>query len=66
MTYSDEDTDVKALVTSWLNKHEEKEREMLTGWIEDYFYKALEWVLRQVTYLETCFYKALKIVFINT
>ena len=47
--YSDEDTDVKALVTSWLSKQEERARDMLTGWIEDAFYKALEWVLRNVS-----------------
>jgi dynein heavy chain 2 len=48
---SDEDTDVKALVSSWLSKQEERARDMLSGWIEDSFYKALEWVLRMVSYL---------------
>ncbi len=46
--FSDEDTDVKALVSSWLNKHESSAKDLLTGWIEDYFYKALEWVLKVV------------------
>ena len=46
--FSDEDTDVKALVTSWLSKQEEKSRELLTGLIDEFFYKALEWVLKQV------------------
>ena len=47
--FSDEDTDVKALVNSWLMKKDERERDILSGWIEDYFYKALEWVLKQVS-----------------
>jgi dynein heavy chain 2 len=41
---------VKALVNSWLMKKEERERDLLSGWIEDYFYRALEWVLKQVLY----------------
>ncbi|XP_074649972.1 cytoplasmic dynein 2 heavy chain 1-like [Tubulanus polymorphus] len=44
---SDEDTDVKALLSSWLSQQPESEQQMLSGWIEDYFYKALEWVLKQ-------------------
>ena len=39
---------MKALVASWLSRRDENERVMLSGWIEDYFYKALEMVLRQV------------------
>ena len=39
---------MKALVASWLSKQEESERVMLSGWVEDYFYRALELVLRQV------------------
>jgi dynein heavy chain 2 len=45
---SDEDTDVKALVSSWLNKKDPKDKALLSPWIEDYFYKALEWILKQV------------------
>ncbi len=45
---SDEDTDVKALVTAWLAKQDPDARENLQGWLDDYFYKALEWVLKQV------------------
>ena len=45
---SDEDTDVKALVSSWIKRQEGRDIQMLTGWIEDYFYRALEWVLKQV------------------
>ena len=47
--FSDEDTDVKALVTSWLKRQDEKSRELLSGWIEDHFYSALELVLRGVS-----------------
>lgn len=43
---SDEDTEVKALVKSWLQDLPEEQR-VLEGWIEDYFYKALDWVLKQ-------------------
>ncbi|CAH1776602.1 unnamed protein product [Owenia fusiformis] len=44
---SDEDTDVKALVTSWLTGQTEADQQQLGGWIEDHFYRALEWVLKQ-------------------
>ncbi|XP_064610087.1 cytoplasmic dynein 2 heavy chain 1-like isoform X3 [Liolophura sinensis] len=43
---SDEDTDVKALVASWLS-HQSWDTDLLSGWIEDHFYTALEWVLKQ-------------------
>ncbi len=46
--YSDEDTDVKALVNSWLSKQDPAARDSLAEWIGDHFYKALEWVLKQV------------------
>lgn len=45
---SDEDTDVKAIVQTWLNKLPEADRDRLTGWIEDHFYKGMEFVLKQV------------------
>jgi len=48
VTRSDEDTDVRALVSRWLHHLEEDERTSLGGWIDDYFYKALEWVLNKV------------------
>ena len=44
---SDEDTDVKALVKSWLQNQPEEKRRILETWLEDYFYKALDWVLKQ-------------------
>ena len=48
---SDEDTDVKALIHSWLSKFPESEQQVLSGYIEDYFYRALDWVLKQVNSL---------------
>ena len=47
---SDEDTDVKALVSSWLKKQDESNRDILSGFIEEFFYKALEWVLKVVRF----------------
>ncbi|XP_052794024.1 cytoplasmic dynein 2 heavy chain 1-like isoform X3 [Mya arenaria] len=44
---SDEDTDVKALIHSWISTLPESEQQVLGGYIEDYFYKALDWVLKQ-------------------
>ncbi|XP_053400577.1 cytoplasmic dynein 2 heavy chain 1-like [Mercenaria mercenaria] len=44
---SDEDTDVKALIHSWISEVPESEQQVLAGYIEDYFYKALDWVLKQ-------------------
>jgi len=49
MIFSDEDTDVKALVSSWLSSQPDSEQQILSGWIEDYFYKAVEWVLKKVS-----------------
>jgi hypothetical protein len=40
---------VKALVSSWLSSQPDSEQQILSGWIEDYFYKAVEWVLRKVS-----------------
>ena len=44
---SEEDTDIKALVRSWLQNQSEEERRVLERWLEDYFYKALDWVYKQ-------------------
>lgn len=48
LLFSDEDTDVKALIHSWISEIAESEQQVLAGYIEDYFYKALDWVLKQV------------------
>jgi len=45
---SDEDTSVEALVVRWLHNQDEDDRDVLGGWIKDYFYDALKWVLEQV------------------
>ncbi|XP_071846316.1 cytoplasmic dynein 2 heavy chain 1-like isoform X2 [Apostichopus japonicus] len=44
---SDEDTEIKSLVQAWLSKQPEETRSHLHSWIEDYFYQALEWVMKQ-------------------
>ena len=43
---SDEDTNIKALVTAWLKSLPPSPLSLLEGWIEDYFYQALDWVVR--------------------
>lgn len=45
---SDEDTDVGALVKSWLKRENEENRMNLENWLNDYFHRALDWVLKQV------------------
>jgi len=49
LIYSDEDTDLKALVSSWLKSQPEHDQDLVSGWIEDYFYKGVDWVLKQVS-----------------
>ncbi|XP_056138994.1 cytoplasmic dynein 2 heavy chain 1 [Lampris incognitus] len=44
---SDEDTDVGALVTSWLRGQPEECCGNLENWLGDYFHRALDWVLKQ-------------------
>ncbi|XP_063970614.1 cytoplasmic dynein 2 heavy chain 1 [Lytechinus pictus] len=44
---SDEDTEIKDLVQSWLSHQPEESRNRLEAWIGDHFYRALEWVMRQ-------------------
>lgn len=38
---------MKALVKSWLLSQPEEDRRMLETFLEDHFYKALDWVLKQ-------------------
>lgn len=47
LNHSDEDTEIKDLVQSWLSHQPEESRNRLGAWIQDHFYKALEWVMRQ-------------------
>ncbi|XP_059389920.1 dynein cytoplasmic 2 heavy chain 1 isoform X1 [Carassius carassius] len=44
---SDEDTDVGSLVKSWLKREDEDNRMNLENWLNDYFHRALDWVLKQ-------------------
>nr|XP_026693267.1 cytoplasmic dynein 2 heavy chain 1-like isoform X1 [Ciona intestinalis] len=51
---SEEDTDVTALVRSWMKKQPEDLQMKLEGWIEDYFYRALKWVQRSTGLVVEC------------
>ena len=42
---SDEDTDIKALISAWL-KSLPGDHAHLKGWLEDHFYRALDWVIK--------------------
>ncbi|OWK62944.1 Cytoplasmic dynein 2 heavy chain 1 [Lonchura striata] len=44
---SDEDTDLNALIKSWLRSQPEECRYNLENWIGDYFEKALDWVVKK-------------------
>jgi len=50
--FSDEDTSVEALVMRWLQSQDEEDRDLLGGWIKDYFYDALKWILEQVVSID--------------
>ena len=46
LSHSDEETDIKALVNSWLKGLSQTVASShLEGWMEDYFYKSLDWVI---------------------
>uniref|UniRef100_A0A7M5UV62 Cytoplasmic dynein 2 heavy chain 1 n=1 Tax=Clytia hemisphaerica TaxID=252671 RepID=A0A7M5UV62_9CNID len=47
---SNEDTDVQAIVNSWITR-EAKDNQMLAGWINDYFMKALQYTLKQEAFV---------------
>ncbi|XP_068037518.1 cytoplasmic dynein 2 heavy chain 1 isoform X5 [Anomalospiza imberbis] len=44
---SDEDTDLNALIKSWIRSQPEECRYNLENWIGDYFEKALNWVVKK-------------------
>lgn len=44
---SDEDTDIKGIVTSWLNAQTPEVQEILPKYMEEYFYKAVDWCQKQ-------------------
>lgn len=46
---SDEETDLNSLIKSWLRNQPAEYRSNLENWIGDYFSKALQWVLKQVS-----------------
>jgi dynein heavy chain 2 len=45
--FSDEDTDVKAVVQSWLSKEPEETRSSTEQYINDYFFEAYNWIINQ-------------------
>jgi hypothetical protein len=47
---SDEDTDSKAIVESWLQKEPEETRSYTEKLINQYFISALEWIIAKVIY----------------
>ena len=42
---SEEDVDVRSLVTSWVKKQRAEAQARLAGWLDELFYQALTWVL---------------------
>jgi len=36
----------------WLQSQDEEDRDLLGGWIKDYFYDALKWILEQVVSID--------------
>ncbi|RDD40688.1 Cytoplasmic dynein 2 heavy chain 1 [Trichoplax sp. H2] len=44
---SDEDTDIKAIIASWLRGLPDEDQKRLQTWIEDYFFRAFDWVWKQ-------------------
>jgi dynein heavy chain 2 len=45
--FSDEDTDVKAVVQSWLSKESDDTRSSTEQYINDYFFEAYNWIIKQ-------------------
>ena len=44
---SDEDTDLKAIITAWLEtKTNEEQRQQLSTWIDEYLYRSVEWAIK--------------------
>ncbi|CAM9184751.1 unnamed protein product, partial [Discosporangium mesarthrocarpum] len=50
---SDEDVDVKRLVNRWMGTQPQELRAALDGWVEDMFYRALDFVLDREMVVET-------------
>lgn len=49
--FSDQDTDVNALLNTWLKGQPEQCRGNLNNWLGDYFQRALDWIFKQVPVL---------------
>ena len=47
MYSSDEDTDVKAVIQSWLAKEPDETRSSTEQYINDYFFQAFDWIIKQ-------------------
>jgi dynein heavy chain 2 len=45
--FSDEDTDVKAVVKSWLSKEPAETRSLTEQLINEYFFDAFNWIIKQ-------------------
>ncbi len=45
--FSDEDTDVKAVIQSWLSKEPAETRSTTEKFINDYFLDAFNWIIKQ-------------------
>ena len=43
---SEEDVDIRSLVTSWLRRQRQELQPRLSGWMDEFFYQALDWVLQ--------------------
>ncbi len=48
---SDEDTDVKGLVHAWVAKQDENAKEVLIQYMDQYFFRALDWCQKQSDYV---------------
>jgi dynein heavy chain 2 len=48
---SEENTDIRSLVVAWLRLQPEKMRERLGEWMDDLFYKALDWVMDEEAFV---------------
>ena len=52
--HSNEDTDIKVLVKAWLRtlpKDVQHLGSQLEGWLEDYFFRALDWVIKAADFV---------------
>ncbi|CAN0042899.1 unnamed protein product [Ascophyllum nodosum] len=50
---SDEDVDVKRLLTRWLNTQPKEQRPHLSGWVDDMFFRGLDYVLDRDMVVDT-------------